>query len=181
MTLNWNPDEYITAYNFAAQAHLGQTMPGSDISYLLHISLVTMEVIGALHVEIHHNGSLAVQCALLHDVIEDTNVTYDEVARTFGTQVADGVLALSKNPDIEKSQQMADSLQRIQIQPPEIAMVKLADRITNLRRPPATWTKGQISRYPRESQLIYDMLHPASDYLAQRLLKKMDEYQQWIN
>ena len=39
----------------------------------------------------------AVQVALLHDIIEDTATTYDELAEHFGSKVADGVLALTKN------------------------------------------------------------------------------------
>ena len=44
------------------------------------------------------NSDLAVQCALLHDTIEDTDVTYDGVLAEFGTDVADGVMSLNLQP-----------------------------------------------------------------------------------
>jgi GTP diphosphokinase / guanosine-3',5'-bis(diphosphate) 3'-diphosphatase len=55
-----------------------------------------------------------VHCALFHDSIEDTNTSYNDIKNDFGKEVADGVLALTKNFDLPtKSEQMKDSLQRI--------------------------------------------------------------------
>ena len=176
MTINWIPDEFIHAGEFAAQAHLGQTIPGSDVPYLWHLMTVTMEVTAALQIEPHHDGSLAVQCALLHDVIEDTTVTYNDIAKQFGTRIADGVLALSKNPGLDKSDQMIDSLNRIKLQPPEIGLIKLADRISNLHRPLHIWSSDKIRSYPEESKLIHDELCYCSKYLAQRLLDKIEAF-----
>jgi (p)ppGpp synthase/HD superfamily hydrolase len=117
-----------------------------------------------------------VQCALLHDVIEDTEVSYAQVAETFGTEVAEGVSALSKNPDLEKSQQMADSLQRIRQQPKAVWMVKLADRICNLQPPPHYWTREKCARYREEAHVILNALGEASPYLAERLRIKIADY-----
>jgi (p)ppGpp synthase/HD superfamily hydrolase len=51
----------------------------------MHLSFVSMEVIAALNAESGHDGNLAVQCALLHDAIEDSaSITYDDVAKEFG-------------------------------------------------------------------------------------------------
>src|SRR3990167_9952942 len=105
MTQNkWSQDSYVKAYKFAAIAHCGrgQMVPGTDIPYIMHLSFVSMEIISALNAEQGHDESLAVQCALLHDVIEDAGVSYEQLSREFGTQVADGVAALSKNKDIDK-------------------------------------------------------------------------------
>ena len=88
---NWSQDSYTRAYRFAAKAHRGQTYPGTGLPYIMHISFVSIEVIAALHADPGRKGDLAVQCALLHDVIEDTDVTPDCVRAEFGAQVADGV------------------------------------------------------------------------------------------
>jgi len=54
--------------------------PETDWSYTVHLSMVTMEIIAALSHESEMNGNLAVQVAILHDVIEDTNTTtYEEL------------------------------------------------------------------------------------------------------
>ncbi len=184
MIANWNREVYIRACRFAAQAHQGQLYPGSQLPYLLHLNLVSMEIIAALSAEPDRDGHLAVQCALLHDTIEDTDTSYAQIASIFGVRVADGVAALSKNPGLEKSQQLADSLdshserlrQRIQEQPIEIWMVKLADRITNLQPPPAHWTTEKIAKYRDEAIEIHTRLQAASPFLAVRLAEKIKTY-----
>src|SRR3989344_8225637 len=150
----WLQDSYIKAYKFAAIVHCGrgQKVPGTDIPYIMHLSFVSMEIIAALNTEQSCNENLAVQCALLHDVIEDAGVSYEQLSREFGTQVADGVAALSKNKDIDKDMQMDDSLRRIRQQPKEAWMVKLADRITNLQPPPSHWTKTRAKQYLAEAR-----------------------------
>jgi len=177
--LCWSQDAYTTAYRFAAEAHRGQTYPGTDLPYLMHLSFVTMEIMAALAVEPEHDGNLAIQCALLHDTIEDTDVTYEQVAQAFGTLVAQGVLALSKDPNVTKTEKMQDSLDRIRQQPPEVWMVKLADRITNLSAPPDYWSRDKIVAYREEAIEIHRALHAASPYLDARLWSRIETYKQY--
>ncbi len=176
MTSNWNPELYIKACRFAAIAHRGQIFPGSDLPYLIHLNFVSMEVIAALSIESGWDGDLAVQCALLHDTIEDTDTTYEQIRSSFGIRVADGVQALSKNPDLAKSERSIDSITRIKQQPMEVWMVKLADRITNLQPPPAHWTTEKIRRYQAEAVEIHAALQTASPYLVARLAEKIRNY-----
>ena len=176
----WSQDAYIQAYRFAAEAHRGQLVPGTEIPYLMHISLVCMEVTTALHAGSADNPTLAVQCALLHDVIEDTPATFEAVRAAFGPGVAAGVLALTKDKRLEKPAQMQDSLRRIRQQPREVWMVKLADRITNLQPPPATWTAAKISAYQAEARQILDALGSASPLLAARLEQKINTYGNFV-
>ncbi len=151
MSSTWSQENYIRALNFAATAHKGQTAPGSDLPYIVHITLVAMEVIAALAYEDGLDGDLAVQCALLHDVIEDRGISHQKLAAEFGLQVANGVLALSTNDSLEsKQEKMVDSLARIKAQPREIWLVKLADRITNLQPPPLHWDLIKVGRYREE-------------------------------
>jgi (p)ppGpp synthase/HD superfamily hydrolase len=180
MPITWSPDTYLRTYRFAAQAHLGQMVPGTPVSYIMHLSFVSMEVIPALAADAGRDGDLAVQCALLHDVIEDTQVTYAQVEAEFGAKVALGVLALTKDAALDKPLQMPDSLRRIRQQPYEIWMVKLADRISNLAPPPDYWTKDEIARYREEALEIHAALHPASDLLARRLLEKIEAYRAYL-
>jgi (p)ppGpp synthase/HD superfamily hydrolase len=170
-------ESYLQAYHFAAVAHQGQRYPGTDLPYIMHLSFVGMEILTALGVESGWDRTLAVQCALLHDVIEDTAVGVKQVQEAFGEAVAAGVLALSKDPAVDKTLQMADCLDRIQQQPKEIWMVKLADRISNLQPPPAHWTPEKIRRYREEATMIHDVLGSASPYLAGRLRHKIDIYE----
>jgi (p)ppGpp synthase/HD superfamily hydrolase len=173
---NWSQKSYLKAFHKAAKAHQGQTIPGSQIPYITHLSIVSMEVIAALSIERERNGNLAIQCAILHDIIEDTNTTFAEIKAEFGEAVADGVMALTKNAQLDKHLQMADSLQRIKQNPPEIWMVKLADRISNLQAPPNYWDLTKIIKYREEGIQIYQELQNASPFLAARLAKKIEDY-----
>jgi (p)ppGpp synthase/HD superfamily hydrolase len=177
----WSPDAYTAAYWFAARAHQGQTMPGMELPYLIHVSLVTMEVMAALHAEPGHDEALAVPCALLHDVVEDTPVTIEQVEQAFGPAVAAGVQALSKDARLDKAQQMPDSLRRIRQQPPEVWMVKLADRIVNLQRPRPGWTPERIHTYQAEGESILSALGQASPALAARLRHTIDHYPDYLS
>src|SRR5512146_317602 len=135
-----------------------------------------MELIRALRVEQGLDEDFAVTCALLHDVLEDTQTSPGELGREFGPQVLAAVQALAKNPNLPKEERMEDSLKRILQQPREVAMVKLADRITNLAPPPAIWTGYKIREYRKEAQQILDALRGASAFLAQRFEERLATY-----
>lgn len=113
---NWSQETFIKAYRFAAESHKGQLFPGTDLPYIMHVTFVCMEIIAGLDVEKERNGDLAVQCALLHDVIEDTPSTCEDVERAFGEDVALGVLALTKSarrlPTMDELGHVADPLRR---------------------------------------------------------------------
>ena len=178
--MNWNQEAYIKALNFASDAHHGQLVPGSKRPYDTHLAKVAMEVIAALVHRSDVDGDLAVQCALLHDCLEDTAVTFGELQAAFGNAVADGVQALTKNDQLPKEAKMADSLARIQLQSTEIAMVKLADRISNLAPPPVHWSSEKRHAYREEAMYILQALGSADAYLAARLTTKIADYAQWI-
>jgi (p)ppGpp synthase/HD superfamily hydrolase len=173
----WSPDRYRDAWLFAAEVHREQQVPGTELPYIVHVGMVAMEVTTALvqGSRVEH-PDLAVQCALLHDVIEDTAATYTLLAERFGRAVAEGVQALTKDSGLPKSAQMADSLARIQAQPTEIWMVKLADRIANLQPPPPHWNTQRIAAYRQEAHEILARLGSADPYLAARLQTKIQEY-----
>jgi (p)ppGpp synthase/HD superfamily hydrolase len=172
----WSQDRYTAASRFAAVAHAGQHMPGTELPYLLHVTLVAMEVSAALRAVPGHDEDLALQCALLHDTIEDSAVTFEQLEATFGRPVAAGVLALTKDEELPKAEQMPDSLRRIGEQPREIWLVKLADRVVNLQPPPKHWARDKIEAYKAESRTILAALGAASPLLASRLAEKIEAY-----
>ena len=188
MPTQWSREKYFKALKFAAEAHEDQLMPGTELPYVVHVSLVAMEIISALVEEEVDKPNLAVQCALLHDCLEDTSIIYDEIVSRFGSSVGDGVLALSKDGAIGISEdeykrdllQLEDSLQRIKQQPREIWMVKLADRITNLQPPPKHWSSRKIEKYHDEANQILVALGSASSVLSARLSIKIERYKTYF-
>lgn len=173
-----NPNLYVAALRFAAVKHDGQRMTDTQLPYLVHVASVAAEVITAVTAPgATFDADLAIQCALLHDTIEDTATTYDEVVEHFGARVADGVLALSKvDESIPKPERMADSLRRILLQPPEIALVKLGDRTTNLAPPPSKWSTEKRRAYHAEAQLIAAQLAGVSALLDKRIAERIALY-----
>ncbi len=182
------PDRYVAALWFAAARHHGQTVPGTERPYLVHVTSVAAEVIAALPGS-GLDADLAVVCALLHDTLEDTAGSEPErrdlaaeLAHRFGAAVRDGVAALSKREvddagaPIAKADRMADSLRRICAQPPAVWAVKLGDRITNLAPPPAHWPPAKCAAYRAEADVIVDALGEASPALAARLRDRIASY-----
>lgn len=173
-------ETYQKALKFAGEKHADQKVPGTTANYLLHISNVAMEVLMAAHEKKDFDLDLAIQLAILHDTIEDTSATFEELKHVFGEDVAKGVQALTKNADIsDKKERMLDSLTRINELEKEVGIVKLADRITNLQQPPTHWSKEKIRAYGVEAQLIADTLTHKNDYLENRLRTKIREYMQY--
>lgn len=175
-------ENYIKALEYAANAHGEQKTP-KGLPYMVHVTSVAMEVINACEnskLEIE-KSNLAISCALLHDVIEDTNITYDELYVDFSEAIANGVEALSKDKSLEsKQEQMKRSIEMLLEQPYEVQMVKLADRITNLSIPPEHWDNDKKKTYLKEASFILSCLKNSNIYLSQRLEEKIEDYKKNI-
>lgn len=176
----WSIDDLQSVWQLASRLHDGQKYGGQK-EYLNHIGSVTFEILNAVNQEKEMNADLAIKCAVLHDTIEDTEQTFDGIKESFGEEVAHGVLALTKNESLEsKKASMLDSLRRIKEQPKEVWAVKMADRICNLQKPPANWSNEKKMAYKKEAELIHQELKEGNTYLANRLEKKIVEYQEYI-
>lgn len=181
----WSIDEIQKVWQLASKLHNGQKYggfsEGEQVEYLNHIGSVVFEVLNAIQHTENINAGLAIKCAILHDTIEDTALTYEKVKALFDHEVASGVLALTKNNEIEGSlEKMRDSLKRIKEQPIEIWAVKMADRITNLYEPPFYWKDEKKLKYMEEAEIIYSELKDGNKYLAERLKTKIKEYNRFL-
>lgn len=174
----WNADLYLKALNFAAEAHAGQLVTNTKRAYITHVSSVAAEVLvalvgtSALDIEI----DLAMQGALLHDVLEDTDTTEIELEKLFGTEVLRVVQALTKDTTLAKADQMKDSLARILTTGKEARIIKLADRIVNLQPPPSSWTSRKCLFYRDEARLILETLKGVHDQIEARFQSKINNY-----
>ncbi|WP_072681838.1 HD domain-containing protein [Arcobacter sp. LA11] len=178
----FSQENYLKALNYAAVAHKEQKTP-MGLPYIVHISSVAMEVIHACEESKmeEEKANKAISCALLHDVIEDTEFTYDDIFNGFGLEIAEGVDALTKDKTLDTKQlQMQDSIERLMTQPYEIQMVKLADRITNMQKPPENWDGQKIFNYHKEAKFILSCLKNSNAYLSKRLEDKIAEYRVYV-
>lgn len=171
---------YQKAIRFAAQKHSGQIITGTQVPYLVHVCSVAMEVIIASQHSPEFHIIDAVQVALLHDTIEDTDTGYEELSNTFSEEIAAGVLALTKNETLPKEEQMPDSLRRIKVLPKEIWAVKLADRITNLQKPPELWSTSKKSSYLEEAVAIATYLKGGNAFLEKRIHELIQSYTTYL-
>ena len=160
-----DPTKLAKAWRFAAAHH--------ETPYLRHLGLVAMELGVALELEPAADAELSMLCAILHDVLEDTHASREQLAAEFGEAVAAGVAALSKR---KATDPMGDSLARIREQPQAVWKVKLADRTANLYPPPRHWSRDKCARYLDEAHRILDALGEASPVLAERFREQMDRY-----
>lgn len=165
--------------SIALIAHGNQKTP-HKLPYSFHIMSVTTEIINSLPFEqiSFDEANTAIACALLHDVLEDTN--YDLLNKNIDLMILDGVKALTKNSMLLKEEQMQDSINRLQLLPNYIQMVKLADRITNLGIPPKHWTKEKKEKYLNEAILIEKSLKSPNLFLNKKLQEKIQEYKIYI-
>lgn len=122
----------ISAYEFAAKAHEGQKR-SSGQDYIIHPLAVA-------YILLEFGMDTDTICsALLHDVVEDTPATLDDLKKRFGQDVAmlvDGVTKLSKIPTNSKEEQQAENIRKILLamsQDIRVMIIKLADRLHNMR------------------------------------------------
>ena len=120
------------AYVFSAQVHAGQVRLSGE-PYLSHPLSVA-----ALMAEMHLDVA-SICAALLHDAVEDSNTTVEDVTRLLGKEVAelvDGVTKISKIQASSQSSRQADSLRKMILAMAKdirILLLKLADRLHNMR------------------------------------------------
>ena len=119
---------------------------------------------------------LLICTSVLHDTLEDTKTTYGELLAEFGKQIADGVQALTKNKKLPKERQIADSVNRILSQPKEMAIIKMADRMFNVRDVVPGWDEQRCMAYKKDGELIANSLGGVCPQLKQDLLLALDKY-----
>ncbi|HNF29773.1 MAG TPA: RelA/SpoT family protein [Chitinophagaceae bacterium] len=120
------------AFEMAADAHKTMRRKSGE-PYIFHpiaVAMICVEEIGL--------GVRSTICALLHDTVEDTDLTLEDIEREFGNEIAkivDGLTKISTVFDNNTSQQ-AENLKKILLtltDDPRVILIKLADRLQNMR------------------------------------------------
>ncbi|NIJ17371.1 RelA/SpoT family protein [Sphingobium vermicomposti] len=142
------------AYVFSVQKHGSQKRASGD-PYFSH----PIEVAGIL--TDFNLDDQTIVTALLHDTIEDTLVTYDEIEGAFGKDVArmvDGVTKLSKIEAMSENERAAENLRKFLLAMSDdirVLLVKLADRLHNMRTLHFIKNEGKRRRIAKETMDIY--------------------------
>lgn len=120
------------AYEFGARMHAGQNRQSGE-PYIYH-PLAVARILAEMRLD-----ATTLCAAILHDVIEDTPVGKDEIARLFGRDVAelvDGVSKFQKVEGMSRAERQAESVRKLLLamaQDLRVILVKLADRLHNVR------------------------------------------------
>lgn len=144
------------SYVVAKDAHEGQTRSSGE-PYIIH-PVAVARILAEMRLDIE-----TLQAALLHDVIEDTEVTKEELEAQFGTTVAelvDGVSKLDKLKFRDRKEAQAENFRKMvlaMVQDIRVILIKLADRTHNMRTLGAL-RPDKKRRIARETLEIYSPL-----------------------
>lgn len=139
---------FARALNFAAKAHCDQRRKGARaepyVNHVAEVALLAAEACGGADMD-------AVVAALLHDTLEDTETTAAELAAAFGPRVAAVVGEVTDDKRLPKAERKRLQIEHAPHASRSAKLVKLADKISNIRSlvasPPDGWTGKRIVEY----------------------------------
>ena len=149
-----NSESLNKAYNFALEAHQNQKRD-EGVPYIIH-PVAVAKILTELKLD-----SATITTGLLHDTIEDTNVTYETVKKEFGEEVAnlvEGVTKISALEDKASGDSKAENFRKLILATSKdirVLLVKLADRLHNMRTIQFVKDKDKIIRKAKETMEIY--------------------------
>ena len=150
-------DKLKKAYEFAESAHATQKRHSGD-PYISH-PIAVANILAELRLD-----GPTITTALLHDTIEDTNITYQDVETKFGKEIADlvdGVTKLSKLENQGKEITLGENFRKLILATAKdirVLLVKLADRLHNMRTISSISSDEKRIRIAKETMEIYSPL-----------------------
>ena len=155
------------AYNFAIEAHKNQKRI-SGAPYVVH-PVAVADILAGLKLD-----SATIITGLLHDTIEDTKTTYDVVLKEFGKEVADlvdGVTKISALEEKAADNSQAENFRKLILATSKdirVLLVKLADRLHNMRTSSAFKSENKKKRIAKETMEIYA---PLAERMGMNLIR----------
>ncbi len=149
METNASPlGSFVKAVAFAAEKHRNQRRKDADASPYINHPIALANVLAN---EAGVSDSTVLCAAILHDTIEDTETTEDELTTAFGSRVASVVVEVTDDKALEKHVRKQRQIEHAPHISTEAKLVKLADKICNLRdilaSPPTSWSAERKQAY----------------------------------
>lgn len=149
----------LSAARFAAEKHAAQKRKGeANEPYINHLLEVAELVSGA----ISESDIPLVMAALLHDTIEDTDTTQEELAEQFGSDVAYLVAEVTDDRSLTKAERKRLQIETAPRKSVRAQAIKLADKISNVRSiltsPPVGWDAERRREYIEWAKQVVDAL-----------------------
>ncbi len=161
----------LSAATFAAERHRGQLRKGKDASPYINHPLA----LASLLAERGERDPTLLMAALLHDTVEDTATTFEDIERSFGREVADIVREVTDDKALAKAERKRLQIEHAAHLSRRAMLVKLADKICNLRdvvvSPPADWSVQRKREYFDWAKAVVDRMrgvHPDLEAMFDR-------------
>ena len=152
----------LKALAFAAHKHRDQRRKDAEASPYINHPIALADVL------VNEGGVTDVEvlcAALLHDTVEDTDTTHEELANAFGSRVARIVAEVTDDKDLAKEERKRLQIEHAARLSTEAKLVKLADKICNVRdvakHPPAHWDFARRREYFDWARRVVDGLRGA--------------------
>lgn len=160
---------FARALDFAARKHVHQRRKGAAAEpYINHLSEVTRLLAEATG----GRDTVLVLAGLLHDAIEDTDATVEELAAEFGREVAGVVAEVTDDKSLPKAVRKRLQVEQAAATSTRAKMVKLADKTSNLRAlvdsPPAEWDLARKREYLAWARAVADGCRGVNPELERR-------------
>jgi (p)ppGpp synthase/HD superfamily hydrolase len=157
----------VRAWRFAADAHTDQKRKGErGEPYVNHLSEVAQLVAEATDGE---DPDLVI-AAVLHDTVEDTGVTAEDLRREFGARVAGLVCEVTDDKSLPKAERKQLQIDHAPTLSHGAQIIKLADKTSNVRAivasPPKDWSAERKADYVAWGRKVVDICRPAAPKLA---------------
>ena len=147
---------------FAAHKHRAQRRKDKDASPYINHPIALADVLAN---EGGVDDPVVLCAAVLHDTIEDTETTCEELQQRFGKEIADVVMEVTDDKNLDKAERKALQVAHAHKLSQRARLVKLADKISNLRdiasNPPATWPLERKQEYYEWAKRVIDGLRGA--------------------
>jgi guanosine-3',5'-bis(diphosphate) 3'-pyrophosphohydrolase len=159
----------IAAMAFAARKHRDQRRKDPQASPYINHPIALADVLAN---EAGVEDERVLIAAILHDTIEDTDTTTQELVREFGKDIADIVLEVSDDESLPKAERKRLQVERAPFISRRAKLVKLADKICNIRdvagSPPVGWSLERRREYFEWARAVIDGLrgaHPGLEFI----------------
>ena len=161
-------DALLTAIQFAAYQHRNQRRKDKEASPYINHPIAVAHLLATTG-DVSDTATLT--AAVLHDTIEDTNATSEELEAQFGAEVRHLVEEVTDNKDLRKQKRKQLQIEHAPGLSPGAKMIKLADLSCNLaditHDPPATWTTERRADYLDWTERVIAGCRGVNDNLEQ--------------
>ena len=149
--------QLLRALEFAARKHRDQRRKGNHqapyINHPIEVASLVARIGGCEDIAV-------LQAAILHDTIEDTDATPEEIEREFGADVRNLVLEMTDDMSLSSPQRKLEQIDRASRLTARAKLIKIADKIANVgdiaRHPPPDWTAERRLKYFEWTRTVID-------------------------